>query len=296
MMKPKWTQMKRINLFTLLSCVTAALAPLPLQAKGTITGQVQSGELREVSGIAASRVNPGVVWLHNDGPTNRLFGVRTSGETIAVLEWPNAMVDFEDVASGPGPTAGEACLYIGDIGDNDARRPQIRVYRALEPKLAPSGAPQYLTAQVEDFRFTYPDGPVDAEALLIDPVSGDIFIVSKEERLARVFRAAGAELASGKPFELEEVATIQIGNVSAGDISPDGRLIILRTEKDGWLWQRDPSKPVAETLSQPRATNVAVRHKKQAKNGEGVSFRATGTGYFSISEGANPPLALFSLP
>lgn len=275
--------------------VAAALFPYALFAKGTITGQIESRELREVSGIAASRINPGVVWLHNDGRTNRLFGVRTTGETAAVLEWPNAMVDFEDAASGPGPTGDEAYLYIGDIGDNDARRPQVRVYRVLEPKLADSDGPQYLTGEVEDFRFTYPEGPVDAEALLVDPVMGDILIVSKEKKRAQVFAIAQDQLKPREPVELQHVATIKIGNVSAGDISPDGRQIMLRSEKDGWLWQRDPAKSVGETLSQPGAVKVPVRHKAQAKNGEGISFDPAGDGYFTISEGSGQPLALFPL-
>ncbi len=288
--------MKRTKqLSLLLSCIVATVLPLSLHAKGTITGQVQSGELREASGIAASRANSGVVWLHNDGQTNRLFGVRTSGETAAVLEWPNAVVDFEDIASGPGPDEGEAYLYIGDIGDNDARRRQIRVYRTADPHLAASGGPQYLTAQMEDYRFTYPDGPMDAEALLVDPLNGDIYIVSKEKKQARVFRAAADQLKEREPIELEEVATIRTGKVSAGDISPDGRQILLRSEKDGWLWRRDPAKSVAETLSHPGASAVAVRHKAQAKNGEGVSFALNGAGYFTVSEGSRPPLALFPL-
>jgi hypothetical protein len=285
--------MQRTNTLTLVLAV--ALLPVPIHAKGTIAGEVQSGELREVSGIAASRVNPDVVWLHNDGQTNRLFGVRTSGETAAMLEWPNAVIDFEDIASGPGEKEGEAYLYVGDIGDNDARRPQVRVYRTIEPKVASSGIPQYLTAQVEDFRFTYPDGPVDAEALLVDPLTGDIFIVSKERELARVFRASADQLKTREPIEMDEVATIKIGNVSAGDISADGGQILLRSEKDGWLWQRKPPNTIEETLSRPGAIAVPVRHKKQAKNGEGVSFAPGGKGYFTVSEGANPPLALFPL-
>lgn len=291
---PTLKQMKRIQSLAILAALVAL--PLPLHAKGTITGEVQSGELREASGIAASRVNPGVVWLHNDGQTNRLFGVRTSGETAAVLEWPNAVVDFEDIASGPGPSADEAYLYIGDIGDNDSRRPQVRVYRTLEPKLASSGTPQYLNAQMDDFRFTYPDGPVDAEALLIDPLTGDIFIVSKEKKLSRVFRAPADQLSSGTSIELEEVATIKVGQVSAGDISADGRQILLRNEKEGWLWQRDPVASVAETLSESHAIAVPVRHKKQAKNGEAATFDPAGSGYFTVSEGANPHLARFPLP
>lgn len=282
-----------LQFVVLMGCAVELLLTQFAFAKGSITGEVQSEELREASGIAASRVNPGLVWLHNDGPANRLIGVLTSGETVAVLEWPNAVVDFEDIASGPGPSADEAYLYIGDIGDNDARRPQVRVYRTLEPKLASSGGPQYLSAQMDDFRFTYPDGPVDAEALLTDPLTGDIFIVSKEKKFARVFRAPADQLSPRTPVELEEVAIIKVGHVSAGDISADGRQILLRNEKEGWLWLRDPAKSVAETLSESHATAVAVRHKAQAKNGEAVSFDPAGTGYFTVSEGRNPPLAQF---
>jgi hypothetical protein len=148
---------------------------------------------------------------------------------------------------------------------------------------------------VEDFRFTYPDGPVDAEALLVDPLSGDIFIISKESNHARLFRAAADRLNPGTTTELESVGTIKINKVSAGDILPSGRQIILRNENTGWLWQRDPAQSVAETLSQPRAVQVPVRHKSQAKNGEGISFTPTGTGYFTISEGVKPPLTLFPL-
>ena len=286
--------MNRISKLALL--FISVLIPLPAHAKGTITGQVQSGELREASGIVASRVNPDLVWLHNDGQTNRLFGVRTNGETAVVLEWPNAMVDFEDIATGPGPSADEAYLYVGDIGDNDSRRPQVRVYRIAEPKVAASGSPKYLTVQAEDFRFTYPDKPIDAEALLVDPLTGDLFFVAKEKKEAHVFRAPADQLKPGKPLELEEVATVKVGNVSAGDISPDGRQILLRSEKQGWLWQRDPSQSVGETLSQSHAIAVPVRHKQQAKNGEAVSFDPAGTGYFTISEGSRPPLARFPLP
>jgi hypothetical protein len=279
----------------LISCGFDFTLTHTAHAKGTITGAVRSGELREVSGITTSRVNSDVVWLHNDGQTNRLFGVSTTGETVAVLEWPNAMVDFEDVASGPGAKEGEAYLYIGDIGDNDARRPHVRVYRTVEPKLTLSGGPQYLSAQMEDFRFVYPDEPVDAEALLVDPLSGDIFIVSKEKKQARVFYAAANQLKTSQPIRLEEISTINIGKISAGDISPDGRHILLRTEKEGWLWQRDPTHSVGETLSRSGAVAVPVLHKKQAKNGEAVSFDPLGRGYFTASEGANPPLALFPL-
>ena len=264
--------------------------------KGEVLGHVESGDLNETSGIAASRVNPGVVWLHNDGRTNQLFGVRTTGETAAVLEWRDAVVDLEDVASGPGPTPEQDYLYIGDIGDNESHRPQVRVYRTIEPTIKPTGRPQYVSTVMEDFRFTYPDGPVDAEALLVDPLSGDIIIVTKEKKLARVFRAPSASLKPKQTVELEEVVTLGVTNISGGDISRDGKWILLRSEKEGWLWPRDPKLSLSETFSQNMPRAVPVRQKSQSKNGEGICFEPNSSGYFTISEGNHQPLVRFSLP
>jgi hypothetical protein len=263
--------------------------------KGEVLGRVESGDLREVSGIAASRVNPGVVWLHNDGRSNQLFAVRTTGETAAILEWPNPMVDFEDVAIGPGPTPEQDYLYIGDIGDNESRRPQVRVYRAVEPAIKDMGRAGYVPAEVTDFRFTYLDGPTDAEALWVDPDSGDIYIVTKEKKQARVFRAAADRLQPRQAVPLEEIATLGIGNISAGDISRDGRWIAVRNEKEGWLWPREVGQSVAEALSASLPRKVTVRAKSQAKNGEGICFSPNGSGYFTVSEGAHEPVVLFPI-
>lgn len=284
---------------TLTLLLTATLLSLPLHAakpKGEVLGRIESGDLREVSGIAASRVNPGVVWLHNDGRSNQLYAVRTTGETAAILEWPNPMVDFEDVASGPGPTAEQDYLYIGDIGDNESRRPQVRVYRALEPTIKATGRGDYISAEITDFRFSYPSGPVDAETLWVDPDSGDIYIVTKERKQARIFRAAADQLKPRQAVALEEIATLGIGNVSAGDISRDGRWIMVRSEKEGWLWPRAEGQSVSEALSASLPRKLPVRAKSQSKNGEGICFSRDSTGYFTVSEGAHEPLVEFSLP
>ena len=132
------------------------------------------GEVRESSGVAASREHSGVLWTHNDSggepevhavdPTGRLLGrVRLTGAENK---------DWEDIALGPCPS-GE-CLYIADIGDNRGSRKDVEIYRIPEPDLnAPAGP------RAERFRVRYPDGPRDAEALFLLP-SGELFVISKE--------------------------------------------------------------------------------------------------------------------
>ena len=45
-------------------------------------------------------------------------------------------------------------------------------------------------SDVETFTLQYPDGPRDAETLMVDPLSGDIYIVSKRDTVLHIYRAA----------------------------------------------------------------------------------------------------------
>ena len=263
--------------------------------KGEILGRVESRELNEISGIAASRVNPDVVWLHNDGRTNQLFGVRTSGETMAIASGPTRWWIFEDIAMGPGPTPDQDYLYLGDIGDNDSRRPQVRSLPNQNQSFNNRTSQNTFPHKSEDFRFTYPDGPVDAEALLVDPQNGDIYIVSKENNHARVFYASAAEMKPQMPILLTEVAKLKVDNISAGDISRDGRWILFRNEKEGWLWSRDPLRESEKHfLRRPPPKYPYVRNPKLKMVRQLLSSRRYG--YFTVSEGNRQPLASFVLP
>ena len=74
-----------------------------------------------------------------------------------------------------GPCGTASCLHIADIGDNDASRDRVTIYRLPEPEGASGSA-----AATDSFHATYPDGPHDAEALLIDG-NGRLYIVTKGE-------------------------------------------------------------------------------------------------------------------
>ena len=94
--------------------------------------------ITEASGLAVSRDNGGVVWTHNDsGGAASLYALGRRGELRATLPLSGAInVDWEDMAIGPGPAGGPDWLYAADIGDNDAVRPSVRVYRVAEPNLS----------------------------------------------------------------------------------------------------------------------------------------------------------------
>ena len=145
-------------------------------------------ELKESSGLAISRTQPGVLWSHNDsGDGPNLYAIDMSGKLLARFSVTNATArDWEDISAGPCPAdvavpaspGRSECLFIADMGDNDSVRPDLTIYIVVEPRVGGAGSATSPTVAPRSFRFRYPSGPTDAEALAVRP-NGDLTIVSK---------------------------------------------------------------------------------------------------------------------
>ena len=184
--------------------------------------------LAEASGLAVSRAVPGRLWTHNDSGEPVLFALDARGAVAGQVRLSGASVeDWEAIAVGSCGTG--SCLYVADIGDNEAGRKRITVYRAPEPK-GVSGS----IAVAEAFYATYPDGPHDAEALLIGS-DGRLHIVTKGETGPVAIYRFPAQLQSGASMRLERVGTPMAGKsdvasrITDGAVSPDGQWAVLRT-------------------------------------------------------------------
>ena len=174
-------------------------------------GTLASAEMDETSGLVVSAKNPGTLWANNDsGDVARLFAISPTGAFRGIYPLAGATaLDWEDVAIGPGPTPDTPYLYVGDIGDNAENRPNIVVYRVAEPDVAGDGG-TYPLDGVDALTLQYPDGPHDAEALMVDPRSGELYIVVKHLAggAAGVYRAP-ARLAAGTTTVLERVGELR---------------------------------------------------------------------------------------
>ncbi len=184
--------------------------------------------LRETSGLAASRRHPGVLWTHDDsGGEPALYALDAGGRLLGTVRVTGAVnVDWEDIALGPCATGD--CLYIGDIGDNEARRPSVQIYRVPEP--AP-GAAQ--TAPAERVSVTYPDGARDAEALYVLP-DASVYIVSKGRKgPVAVYRVPAMTSGASAPLvriqELWPNGSERGGLVTGADATADGAWVAIRT-------------------------------------------------------------------
>jgi hypothetical protein len=184
--------------------------------------------LPEMSGLAVSRRVSGRLWALNDSGQPLLFALDSRGSVTGQVRLTGAEVeDWEAIAVGPCGT--RSCIYVADIGDNYAGRSRVSIYRLPEPEA--SGG----TAAVADvFHATYPDGPQDAEALLVAG-DGRLHIVTKGETGPISVYRFPAELKSGAPMRLERVGTPSAkpdaaARITDAAVSPDGQWAALRTK------------------------------------------------------------------
>lgn len=284
------------------SAGTAGLAACPEFEAGVVAGTIASSAITEASGIVASQKNPGVLYVHNDsGDGPRIFAVGLDGKHLGELSLSGATAqDWEDIALGPGPTAGESYLYAGDIGDNASARANIKIFRVPEPLIDAKGAASDQTLSgVETFTVTYADGAHNAEALLVDPKAGQLVIVTKAASgVSQVFQSAGLLAAGGGNVTLTEANSVTFGQgalggstlVTGGDVSPAGDRIAIRTYSGVFLWRRSPGESLAQAFSSEPCPALALPEKQ----GEAVGFAADGSGYYTVSEGNTPPLHWFA--
>ncbi|MSO44082.1 MAG: hypothetical protein EXQ74_02045 [Thermoleophilia bacterium] len=242
----------------------------------------------EASGLAMSRSQAGVFWTHNDsGDTARIFAIGRDGAIRATVPLAGiGAVDVEDIASGPGPL-GTEFIYVADIGDNAAVRASVRVHRLVEPDL--SGiAPGAVLAPVgvTSITLVYPDGPRDAEALVVDRTQGHLYIITKREARSRIYRLDAAQVLVGGGV-LEFVGELAYGWVVGASACDDGRTVMVKTY-GGLLVHESPFGLAAALL----APGVARPYLAEPQ-GEAVAVNAACTEYATLSEGHSQPLVVY---
>lgn len=288
----------------LLASSAFAQASCPAFDPGVALGNVQSGSLTEVSGIAASRRFPGVLWAHDDsGDQPRVFALEADGTHLGVFGLSGAAaVDWEDMAIGPGPATGVDYLFLADTGNNALDRAVVTIYRVPEPALDAFQLPVTTTVGgVAAFPVQYPGGVRrDAETLLVDPVSGDWFLVTRDRSRTGstyVYLNPWPQQA-GVTTTLQLVATLASSiEIKGGDVAPAGDLVLLRRHSTsqavtGLLWPRAPGTDLESVF----ATVACAAPLVFEPQGEAVAFAPDGRSYYTVGEGASQPVYHYGAP
>ncbi|RYD27677.1 MAG: hypothetical protein EOP86_24200, partial [Verrucomicrobiaceae bacterium] len=197
------------------------------------------------------------------------------------------------------PAAGTNYIYLSDAGgakEETSMRNQIRIVRFPEPAVSPevpASAPTVSATGVEVFNLTYPDGSYDSEALLVDPLTADLFIVTKESSASRIYSVNLNAAAAGSTTALTFAGTVDFPVPSGATVSADGSQIIIRNEDQARLWNRQAGESIPAALTRPPVA-IPVIGTPAEPNGEAVAFLRDDSGYLTISEGELPVLYYFA--
>jgi hypothetical protein len=271
------------RLWSEIKAADTALADSPYE-QAQVVGTILDRELNEISGITASRRAPDLYWVHNDsGDRPRIFALTSRGTVRGEFRVTGATnQDWEDIAAGPGRDHRPA-LYIGDIGDNARRRSSIVVYRVPEPVLS-GNSTNADTEPAEPFEFIYPDGRHDAEALIVDPASGRIYIITKTGSDRCGLYRSPLPLQLGAPMTLERLdgaeRISELRYVTGADSSPDGLRVIIRTYFSAFEFVREKGTEFGEIF---RSAPVPVALPLEPQ-GEAITYSTDGNALLTTSE------------
>lgn len=273
-------------LATVLATVPAAAVGLPAEAAASQPRcLVADPRLDELSGLA---VDPAGLWgVVDDGrrvdlhridlgstpaPAPGLLGDCPLADTRTARIDPR---DTEDLALGP-----DGALWVADTGDNELKRATVAVIVV----------PVRGTARL--YRLSYPDGPHDAEAMVVDATGAPVIVTKDPVQPAGVYRTerplTGTEGPGPTPLirvgELVLPPSDTVGGpvgglgrrlVTGAAVTADRTAVAVRTYTDAWLYPV-PDGDLAGALARPDATPVRVPLPGEPQ-GEAITFEPDGT-------------------
>jgi hypothetical protein len=233
----------------------------------------RDARIRESSGIETSVKFRKILYTHNDsGDSARFFAIGPNGQTRAVYTLPGAVNhDWEDMSQGPNRT-----LWLGDIGNNAGRDGTISVYRVKEPK-----RPHSRSVHWTQFDFRYEDGGHNAESMMVNPVTGDLYIVSKDLDDNVIYKA-------DRPFSrthanvLRRVSAMNVvGKTTGADFTSNGKRFVIRTYGVAYFGRRVGGPLNAVPLPSSGESIAFTRNNKNVV----ISQEGVGTPVYRVNLG-----------
>jgi hypothetical protein len=257
---------------------------LPAQTMGILA----SGEINESSGLAAGRVNKGVLWTNNDsGDKARIFAFNHSGADLACVNIRGASArDWEDMCSFA--IGRKSFLLLADIGDNFSMRDKCTLYVLPEPRLniKKTGAKLTIPAALT-INFKYSDGPHNCESIAVDTTTKTIYLVSKcKPASCKVYAIPLPNKSPRKTLVAKPIASLRIPTTTAMDISPDGLRAVVLTYQHAYEYTRRPDETWSQGFSRkPRIIKMPFRLQ-----GETICYAPDGRTLYLTSEKTPTPL------
>jgi hypothetical protein len=241
-----------------------------------------AGKTTEASGIAPAYNSDNCIWVVEDsGNEAGVHLLGADGQYKSFVSLPLQNRDWEDMATGPGPIENKKYIYLADIGDNNLKHNEYTIYRFEEPP-----ANEKSVNLIESIKFTYPgSSPINAETILLDPTTKDIYIISKDQLNVQVYKLPYPQ-STNAVTEAQFLGAIPYLFIVGGDISPDGTEILLKSYVSVFYWKLKKDESIFQALSRTRDIGAPYVQENQ---GEAICWSKNAKGYFTLSEMLDSP-------
>lgn len=230
--------------------------------------------------MVASVTNPGYLWTHNDsGNPAEVFLLNAKAEIVMTCKLKDVKNrDWEDITIGRVSGQEGSYLFIGDIGDNDAKYPLKYIYRFAEPVY--TGDDKISIEKFDTLIIQLPDGARDTESLATDHKTGDLYLISKREENVNVYWMPVASLIAGDTLVPEKITTLPYHNIVAADFSFSGNELLIKTYNEILYWSLSNSTTILQAL---KTEPVYLTYKPEPQ-GEAIAWSLDLAGFYTLSE------------
>ncbi len=268
-----------------------------------LAGRLANREINEASGLARSRRSRDVFWVINDSGKPRLHPIDSTGRALGRVNLDKAgNSDWEDLASFEFD--GKPYLLVADIGDNEGKRKNVRLYFVEEP------LPDDKEVDVAwRYDFSYTGGPRDAEAVAVDVGEERVLVLSKRElppflyelplkpdgKKRQEAKRLGPLVTLPKPRRQDVEFAPMTDNYwwqpTAMDIAGSGHAAVILTYSGVFYYRRSQGEDWFDAMKRtPVVLSVA-----DYREAESVAFNADDSAVYVTLEGEGAPLIRISL-
>jgi len=250
--------------------------PIPEFSTTPLSNSISPGKIDEASGIADSKANPGYLWVEQDsGNPSDIALLTQTGQFLKKINIRSAVNrDWEDMALGNGPNPGTNYLYIADIGDNNKAYAQYSIYRFPEPLASVDTVNAW-----DELKFIYPDGSHDAEAILVDNNSKDIYIITKTDEASKIYKLPYPQ-STASVSTVTFVGSLPYSGVTSAASSVSGDELLIKTYTTLSYWKRNNNESIEDAL---KRSSASLNYQVEPQ-GEAVCFKNDNNGFYTLSE------------
>ena len=187
------------------------------------------------------------------------------------------------LAQAPNPVATTSTSQTS--GTTTSTSPHSRWCDSRSPVTPPTPGAEIKIQNIEIFAFRYPNQTHDAETLLIDPVDGRPYILTKESKPSTTAYLYGYPMpldpSNIKTLTLDRTFSHPAPRFSGGDVSSDGRWIVVRNNDDVFTYLRGvPTSGFGAGF-----VNIFCQFSADKQgNAESITISADGTKLWCVSE------------